>query len=102
MRWGRDLEWTRLALSDDLSLDSTLEGPSALDVRRDLQNIDLREQLWTSTPRAVTTVASAVASIATRGITVFDETRDLQTIRRHRLGCYFRARGGGLVWRIEF
>ena len=101
LRWARDTEWTVLALTDpwDLRPDDPLPsgGPLA-----GLARMDLREDAWRATPYAATTLASAFAALATRGIPVFAEIRDFKTIRTHRLGCYFKGRGGGLVWRLEF
>ncbi|MGH1343612.1 MAG: hypothetical protein ACRBN8_18790 [Nannocystales bacterium] len=101
LRWDRDTEWTVLALTDpwDLRGEDTLlsAGPLA-----GLARMDVRENTWQATPYAATTVASAFAALATRGIPVFAEMRDFKTIRTHRLGCYFKGRGGGLVWRLEF
>ena len=68
----------------------------------DLGGYDIRDSAWQATPYAATTVASAFAALATRGIPVFRETRDFRTVRTHRLGCYFKGRGGGVVWRLEF
>lgn len=101
LQWDRDTTWTVLALTDpwEVRQDTTLSsgGPLA-----GLTRTDLREDVWQSTPYAATTVASAFAALATRGIPVFAEMRDYRTIRTHRLGCYFKGRGGGLVWRLEF
>jgi hypothetical protein len=67
-----------------------------------LDTVDIRQNPWQATPYAATTLASAFAALATRGIPVLRETRDFRTVRTHRLGCYFKGRGGGLVWRLEF
>ena len=101
LRWDRDTQWAVLALTDpwELRQDDALlpAGPLA-----GLARMDVREDIWQATPYAATTVASAFAALATRGIPVFAEMRDFKTIRTHRLGCYFKGRGGGLVWRLEF
>jgi len=101
LRWDRDTEWAMLALTDpwELRQDKTTlsAGPLA-----GLARMDVREDTWRATPYAASTVASAFAALATRGIPVFAEMRDYKAIRTHRLGCYFKGRGGGLVWRLEF
>lgn len=101
LRWDRDTQWTVLALTDPWEL---REGPTLLarGPLAGLERFDLRNDEWQATPYAATTVASAFAALATRGIPVFRELRDSKTIRTHRLGCYFKGRGGGLVWRLEF
>lgn len=101
LRWDRDTQWTVLALTDPWQL---REGPTLLarGPLPGLERFDLRNDEWQATPYAATTVASAFAALATRGIPVFRELRDAKTIRTHRLGCYFKGRGGGLVWRLEF
>ncbi|MCR9162975.1 MAG: hypothetical protein ACE37F_14750 [Nannocystaceae bacterium] len=101
LRWARDMEWTVLALTDPWEL---REGASLLarGPLPGLERFDVRRDGWQATPYAATTVASAFAALATRGIPVFREQRDAKTIRTHRLGCYFKGRGGGLVWRLEF
>jgi hypothetical protein len=100
LRWDRETSWTVLALTDpwELREDARLSaGPLA-----SLGRMDLRENAWQATPYAATTVASAFAALATQGIPIFAEVREFRTIRTHRLGCYFKGRGGGLVWRLEF
>ncbi len=100
LRWDRETSWTVLALTDpwELPEDARLSaGPIA-----NLGRMDLRENVWQATPYAATTVASAFAALATQGIPIFAEVREFRTIRTHRLGCYFKGRGGGLVWRLEF
>lgn len=101
VRWDRDTQWTVLALTDPWDLRET-EGPLARGPLPGLGRLNLRDDDWQSTPYAATTVASALAAVATRGIPVMRETQDFKTIRTHRLGCYFKGRGGGLVWRLEF
>lgn len=100
LRWDREIQWTVLALTDPWQL---RDGPTLLSrgPLPGLERFDLRDE-WQATPYAATTVASAFAALATRGIPVFRELRDAKTIRTHRLGCYFKGRGGGLVWRLEF
>ncbi len=100
LRWARQMEWTRMTLAEPTQLPYGLTGPR--DPWSPLRSYDLRDQAWTATPRAASTLASAVASLATRGIPMLSERRDQVTVRRHRLGCYFKARGGGLIWRVEF
>ncbi|MEM6296886.1 MAG: hypothetical protein AAGA54_36820 [Myxococcota bacterium] len=100
LRWARQMEWTRMTLAEP-----TLPAFDLTDSRdpwSPLRAYDLRDPAWTATPRAASTVASAVASLATRGIPMLSERRDHITVRRHHLGCYFKARGGGLIWRVEF
>ncbi len=101
LRWDREAEWSRLALADAWELhvesETLARGPLP-----QLGRFDLREDVWQATPYAATTVASAFAALATRGIPVVREMRDFRTIRTHRLGCYFKGRGGGVVWRLEF
>ena len=101
LQWDRETSWTVLALTDpwELRQETTLRAGGPLG---GLTRTDLREDAWQSTPYAATTVASAFAALATRGIPVFAEMRDYRAIRTHRLGCYFKGRGGGLVWRLEF
>ncbi len=101
LRWDRDTQWTVLALTDPWEL---RDGPGLLSrgPLPGLERFDLRDAEWQATPYAATTIASAFAALATRGIPVFRELRDARTIRTHRLGCYFKGRGGGLVWRVEF
>lgn len=100
VRYGRELRWTQLALGDELVLQP--RSPDAFSLRAELTRLDIRDSQWASTPNAATTVASAVISKLTRGITVFNETRDWKVVRRHRIAGYFRLRGGGLMWRVEF
>ena len=101
LRWDRDTQWTVLAMGDpwDLRQDDSLlaRGPLA-----GLGRADIRNDEWQATPYAASTVASAIAAIAARGIPVMREMREFRTIRTHRLGCYFKGRGGGLIWRLEF
>lgn len=101
LRWDRETQWTVLALTDPWELRPDEAVPSAGPLLG-LGRIDLRKQAWQATPYAATTVASAFAALATRGIPVFAEMRNFKMIRTHRLGCYFKGRGGGLVWRVEF
>ena len=101
LRWDRDMQWSMLALTDPWELRDD-EGPLARGPLPGLGRLDLRENAWQSQPYAATTVASAFAAMATRGIPVMRETRDSRTLRTHRLGCYFKGRGGGLIWRVEF
>lgn len=101
LRWARDTEWTRLTLAEPWQLGPEESRPR-LRLIADLGGYDIRDSAWQATPYAATTVASAFAALATRGIPVFRETRDFRTVRTHRLGCYFKGRGGGVVWRLEF
>ncbi len=101
LRWDREAEWSRLALADAWNLDEDSATPARGPLPQ-LGRFDLRQDVWQATPYAATTMASAVAALATRGIPVMRETRELRTVRTHRLGCYFKGRGGGLVWRLEF
>ena len=100
LRWDRDTQWTVLAMGDPWDLRPD-EGPR-LGPLAGLGRFDLRNDDWQATPYAATTVASAIAAIAARGIPVMRETHEFKTIRTHRLGCYFKGRGGGLIWRLEF
>lgn len=101
LRWDREAEFSRLALTDAWQLDEDSATPARGPLPQ-LGRFDLRQNVWQATPYAATTMASAVAALATRGIPVMRETREFRTVRTHRLGCYFKGRGGGLVWRLEF
>ncbi len=101
LQWARETEWTLLALTDPWELHDR-DRLRATGPLPGLGRTSLRDNAWSSTPYAATTVASAFAALATRGIPVFQETREFTTVRTHRLGCYFKGRGGGLVWRLEF
>ena len=105
LRWDRDTQWTVMTLAEpSLTLGELRdsEGPRLLGPLTGLGRFDLRDDAWQPTPYAATTLASAFAAIATRGIPVMREVRDYKLVRTHRLGCYFKGRGGGLVWRLEF
>lgn len=101
LRWDRETQWTVLAMGDpwDLREDDSPLGRGPL---TGLGRFDLRNGQWQATPYAASTVASAIAAVAARGIPVMRELREFKTIRTHRVGCYFKGRGGGLVWRLEF
>ena len=101
LRFARELAWTRLMLADDLpyTLDTTGEvaRPPSL-----LADVDLRDGLWTMTPRALTSAASLASALMTQGLSVWEVWRSGKVRQRHAIRAYYRSRGLKLVWRIEF
>jgi hypothetical protein len=100
----RELDWTRLALSDDMAL---RVGPLQLDGSvRGMENeqgqIDIREDMWAATPRAMTSVATAATSLLTSGLGVFEVWRGGHMRARHGVKMFWRRRGVMLAWRLEF
>ena len=100
----RELDWVRLTLADDmglrlgpLQLDGTIRGWDGGDGQ-----IDIRSDLWSATPRAVSSVATAATSLLTSGISVFEVWKGGHVHARHGLRMYWRSRGLMLAWRVEF
>ncbi len=99
----RELDWVRLTLSDDmalrlgpLQLDGTVRGWDG-----DAQ-IDIRSDIWSAAPGAVSSVATAATSLLTSGISVFEVWKRGRVQARHGLRMYWRSRGLMLAWRVEF
>jgi hypothetical protein len=104
LRVARDLVWSRLSLADDApdqplepGLDMTVLRASSL-----FAGIDPRQDLWTATPGAMTSVATAATSLMTRGMSMFEVLRGGKIRQRHTIRCFFRSSGIKLAWRIEF
>ena len=100
----RELDWMRLALSDDMALrvgPMQLDG-SVRDADGQAGQIDIREDMWSATPRAMTSVATAATSLLTGGLGVFEVWRGGQMRARHGVKMFWRRRGVMLAWRLEF
>jgi hypothetical protein len=100
----RELDWVRLSLADDFALRL---GPTQLDgsVRGwdgAAAQIDIRSDVWTAAPRAMTSVATAATSLLTSGISVFEVWKGGRMVARHGVRMYWRSRGLMLAWRVEF
>jgi hypothetical protein len=93
--------WSRITLSDDADLVQA-SAPGARSFSLLHANIDMRNDLWLATPRAMTSVASAVGSMVTGGISVVDVWRGNHLRQRHSMRAFFRTSGIKLVWKIEF
>jgi hypothetical protein len=90
-----EMDWLRLSLEDDLPF-------RLMSVRPFSDGIDIRDDLWAATPRALTSVATAATSLVTSGISVFEVWRGGKLRMRHGMRMYWRSRGVKLAWRIEF
>ena len=90
-----ELNWLRLSLEDDLPF-------RLMSVRPYPGNVDIRDDLLTATPRALTSVATVATSLVTSGISVFEVWRGGKLRTRHGMRLYWRSRGMKLAWRIEF
>lgn len=98
---ARELQWSRLSLSEESSLslsDSTFVNPRAAE----LPFMDLRSELWLSSPLALTSLATAASSLITSGISVFDVWRGNRLRQRHSVRGYFKSRGLKISWRVRF
>lgn len=104
LRFARELDWTRLVLSEDgpgLSLlghGGSLLRPSLVV----LPGLDLQQEFWQSTPYALGSVASAASSFLTEGFSMLEVRRGGKLRQRHAISMYFRRSGANLAWRIEF
>lgn len=102
LQFARDLAWTRLILADDLSLDRGSTGEETQRPESMLQGIDLRGDLWTMTPRALTSVASLASALMTQGLSVWEVRQGTRVRQRHTVRAFYKSRGLKVVWRIEF
>lgn len=97
LRLRTELDWSRLALADDLG------SPGVRSIMLPvLPAVDLRDEPWNTTPRALPAVASAIGSAVTRGFSVLEVVKDRRLRQRHRVSAYFRSRGLQLAWRMQF
>jgi hypothetical protein len=100
----RELDWVRLTLADDFALrlgptqlDGTLRGWDG-----ESGQIDIRNDVWTAAPRAMTSMATAATSLLTSGLSVFEVWKGGRILARHGVRMYWRSRGLMLAWRVEF
>ncbi len=98
---ARELEWSRLALSEESELSLT-DGSLVTPRATVLPFMDLRSELWLSSPLAVTSLATAASSLITSGISVFDVWRGNRLRQRHSVRAYFKSRGLKISWRVRF
>lgn len=99
LRSSFDTEWTRVALASD-RLSTGTQDQLGFDIHH--TNVDVRDPFWTATPEALPAVATAVSTLLTRGLSLFEIVHEGRTRQRHSLSAYWKRQGVKLAWRIEF